>query len=608
MRSESKHSVPLSGSDPHPAAFRMTTRRLQSLMRKTGRAFFVPSFALLLGNAAFAQVSVNKLNCDDPHSPWPCLDRIFHQSFDPEYKGKYIGHDEPGVNFYSDVPGSGNFSQYKLILPKDPPQYPTAANLKGTGGPTVWNFQLHRFFWFGMVLCDTESYPEYTRECTPDSDENIFDDPDPQSPKYIGHHPGTAAMEMGFEPPGWGVLSTGNTGTTTNQWTASIGINSFNAQDPGPTGFLFYPGNGGVLNNAACLNSVGLETGTFALVTLDGKSQAPADPLTVGSDPNASAIIPGKTFLMNPGDTLIVTMHDTPEGYQVIIQDLTTKQTGSMTASIANGFGHVVFDPNASTCTSRPYAYHPMYATSGPHTRIPWAATTGNIKFTDEIGHFNYCDTQDNSISPGLGVCLSSPVESEFDPVTGLHEADDQYCVDAASSLANGALGPLGGCADGDVDWDGLSYRHAWPGSGKDPYGFSAVPEPIRFTSPKFRPAGAENGELRNYSRVAFETNVLANESFSYCPLSGGPGCVIPPPGALFYPIFTTTMRDEQCWWQFGGASIPATTNNFGGSAVTEYNTQEATLYITGTTANPGSSTSVEDFYRVLPNNPCVNE
>ena len=44
-------------------------------------------------------------------------------------------------------------------------------------------------------------------------------------------------------------------------------------------------------------------------------------------------------------------MHDTPAGFQVVIHDLTTGQSGSMTASVANGFGHAMFEPDASTCT-----------------------------------------------------------------------------------------------------------------------------------------------------------------------------------------------------------------------------------------------------------------
>ena len=171
-----------------------------------------------------------------------------------------------------------------------------------------------------------------------------------------------------------------------------------------------------------CQNKVGLETTSFALLTLDGKSQAPGDPLS--TDPNKFALLPGETFL-----TVIVTVRDTADGLLTVVEDLTTGQTGFMTASIANSFAQVVFDPHATTCTSRPYAYHPMYATSGEHSRVPWAAHSYNVAFSDEIGHFNYCDVQDNSIIPGLGACLSSPVEAETDPMTGKHNDGDDFAL-----------------------------------------------------------------------------------------------------------------------------------------------------------------------------------
>jgi hypothetical protein len=40
-----------------------------------------------------------------------------------------------------------------------------------------------------------------------------------------------------------------------------------------------------------------------------------------------------------------------------------------MTASAANGFAHVLFQPNPSTCHQEPYTFRPMYATSSEHTR-----------------------------------------------------------------------------------------------------------------------------------------------------------------------------------------------------------------------------------------------
>ena len=51
-----------------------------------------------------------------------------------------------------------------------------------------------------------------------------------------------------------------------------------------------------------------------------------------------------------------------------------------------------------------------------------------------------------------------------------------------------------------------------------------------------------------------------------------GSGCVNPPPGTNFYPIYTTARGDEQgCVWNLGGAFLPGTTNNFGGTSTAEY-------------------------------------
>jgi hypothetical protein len=139
-----------------------------------------------------------------------------------------------------------------------------------------------------------------------------------------------------------------------------------------------------------------------------------------------------------------------------------------------------------------------MYATSSEHTRVPWAAHTYNVAFSDEIGHFNYCDAQDGPFIPGLlGACLSSPVENEVDATGAHNEVDDFLCLDPASSLIFGSLGPLGGCLDSDVDFDGVPYHNAWAGTGPDPYG-----------SPKFRPNEDEgeerDGNLQSFKCVAF--------------------------------------------------------------------------------------------------------
>ena len=48
-----------------------------------------------------------------------------------------------------------------------------------------------------------------------------------------------------------------------------------------------------------------------------------------------------------------------------------------MVSSAANGFAEILFDPTGNNCDfathNIPYDFHPMYATSSEHTRVPWA-------------------------------------------------------------------------------------------------------------------------------------------------------------------------------------------------------------------------------------------
>src|SRR5271166_3072445 len=97
-------------------------------------------------------------------------------------------------------------------------------------------------------------------------------------------------------------------------------------------------------------------------------------------------------------------MLDTPVGFSVTLVDLTTGQTGSMTASIANGFQQVVFDPDSpdpkqprKQCSELPYAFHPMFSTSSEHTRLGWTAQPSNIAFAAELGHFESPEEPDDS-------------------------------------------------------------------------------------------------------------------------------------------------------------------------------------------------------------------
>ncbi len=491
---------------------------------------------------------------------------------------EYVGHDEPSALFYSNQKGSGYNNVWRTRLPKEPPMLPQS---DGKGG--VWNFQLHPAFWFGMAMCDSQSSPNYTNVCRPHTDDNIFDSADPASPRYIGKHPGNAFMEMQFYPPGW---ITSNSAT---QWTAALNIDSV-SQD----------GNTGQGNNAACGGAV--EYVNFAFIQTDGVPTGPPSPLLSNGN---TFTVNAKTLYMNPGDELEVLEFDTAHGLEIIVRDLTTGQSGFMVASAANGFGQILFDPNGTDCNpathNLPYDFHPMYATSSEHTRVTWAAHSYNVAFADETGHFEYCTTVD---AEG-GNCLDTAPK---DP-PGL---DDAFCFDAGFAASFGLVG-LGGCIDGDADFDGVPYRNnTWPGTLKNvKLDQQLHAQPIQFTSPLF--FGSDRQDGRNFDRVAFEadlprietnTNPVCQRHVSNpADPSPGSGCVDPPAGADFYPFFSTTETRDGCRWQLGGDHLPGTVLDFGGSAHAEYGGLLKLTYPGG----PGGLPTVRynNFRRVLPENPC---
>ena len=501
--------------------------------------------------------------------------------------GKYVGHDEPSALFYSHKPGSGNNNVTLIRLPKDPP---VAASQSGTGGTD--NFQLNPAFWFGMAMCDTQSFPEATRTCTPDSDGNIYNSPDPSSPRYIGKHPGTAFMEMQFYPPGWVSWPPG-TSCAATQWCAALNIDSYSS-DPA-----------GVDNNTACLRSAGVEPVNFAFITKNGHAQAPANPVdatTATFTPDAA-----KDLLMNSGDVIDLSMHDSRAGFQVIISDLTTHKSGSMTAGPANGFGQVLYQPTSASCNVAPYAFHPMYSTSSPATRVPWSAHSYNVAMADEIGHFEYC----NAVDPGTGNCTSPGASDPGGP-----DSDDVGCFPAPDSLRV----PITGCLGADGDFDGPPYLDDWPGTGTPRRDRRYDPQPITFTSPVFN--GAER-----YSQVAFEADLPRIEYPDFggnCNGTTGANCVNPPPGSQFYPIFSTALPGGgsasaalsaaarqhgrgACVWRLGGPTMPGTARNFGGSSATEFSQHLLRLVYPSVngSSQPAPEFKYEDFRNVLASNPC---
>jgi hypothetical protein len=469
--------------------------------------------------------------------------------------GEYVGHDEPSLEFKSGLAGSGNDITYTMTLPTEPSSFPTASGATGS----TWNFQLRPTFWFGLTLCDTESAPEFTKKCAADSDANDLVSPNPRSRDYIGKHPGNAYMELQFYGPGY-VPQFEGFGCTAHQYCAAMTIDSRTVNQ-----------NNGVENSTACNQYIlgGAEPINWAYITKSGQSQAPANPLFTGTfdNPNLTAVNPdvNKDLLMSPGDRVRIHMHDTSAGLRIDLNDLTTGQNGSMTASVANGFGHILYRPHANNCKMKPYAFHPEYSTGNPRGNT-WSAHTYNVAMSDEIGHFENClaiDANFNCTQPGAQ-------DSTLDEDDG-----NNFCVPGTDST----LVQIDGCFSDDEDWDGQSYRMDWPGTNPNVAQDQALhPSPVLFTSP------LANGRS-NYSTIAFETDLPrieaddAQDNPPFCDRMTGANCVNPPSGAQFYPFFTTGTANGGCVWQQGGNFIPGTTNHFGGSSTSEFGPLLKTVY-----------------------------
>jgi hypothetical protein len=532
--------------------------------------------------------------CTEPATTWSEFAGFKNAIKKGAHFSGYIGHDEPATLWYSNQAGSGNNVTWQLALPKEPPTAPTQT---GSGGTD--SFMLHPTFWFGMVMCDPNGSPNpdgqaltghATVACKPDSDSNIYENTNANSKRYFGLGPGQAYEELQFYPPGWVAQPTGF-GCNANQWCAALTIDTFSENE-----------NTGQFDNTACLNTVGPEPVNFAFLTKSGKSTAPANAQ------HPEHFIPNlkKDLLMNSGDDLTVHLFDTPNGLETTVVDHTTGATGSMTASAGNGFGTVVFNPSATTCTVTPLDFHPEFSTSSPLTRNVDAAHTYNIAFSDEIGHSQYCGAV-NLKSP-IAVCTDPLGTDTNDRQVGPDPAgDDDFCLPASQSTKV----KIGMCTDIDGDFDGISYTDSWPGTITNPTADRLLhPTSELYTSP------TTGG--KNYTSMVFEGDQSRNESDdtafdveNFCqrhlanPSDPDPGahCVDPPPNSIFYPFYSTRMVNGECWWQEGGAYIPGTKNDFGGSAHAEYGPLRVVNY---PTAPYGTVTKRFNVFRSNPiANPC---
>jgi hypothetical protein len=390
-----------------------------------------------------------------------------------EDNGHYIGHDEPANQFNSQVPGSGNNVRYTLTLPRERPL------------PASQTFENQIAFWFSMALCDPNSYPQ--NPCIPNSDSNTSATFDPTSA-------GSAFLEMQFYPPGFAPFISAIS-CDTKHWCASLHINSLECT----AGF------------AVC-NPNCIEPTNFAFIQMDGVPTGPPGPFTA----NAASVTPNaQTLLMNQGDTLRVTINDTPGdtngGVTTQIDDLSTHKSGFMVASASNGFQSL----DVNTCAPTNFSFHPEFSTARFGNFVPWAALQANVGFASEIGHF----------TPG---------------VNGDNDADDAPCFPASPDRI--IAGCLNFATGGDTDFDGTSYQAVWPDGTRN----NATS--LSFTAPLSAPYGSSSYKSK-YPILQLETDALASEST--CTPSGA-GCTVPPPGANFYPFYSVGGGGKNCAFLFG--------------------------------------------------------
>jgi hypothetical protein len=321
----------------------------------------------------------------------------------------------------------------------------------------------------------------------------------PNSDENNPNTAGSAFLEMQFYPPGNPPFITQISCDLTH-WCASLHINSVENMDNG------------------VLNPNCTETTNFAFIQRNGIPTGPPGPNTMTA---ASATPNAQTLLMNQGDRLRITIQDEPGdlygGVLTLIEDLSTGQSGFMIASAHNGYQTT----NPNTCAGTDFSFHPEYDTAKFGNFVSWAALQVNVGFAMEIGHFETADG----------------------------DSDDPPCFPGPT---------VAGCLGADVDFDGTSYLFDWPDGTRK----NATSVAIRSVhGGGVGPLSADDGGNYNrpYPIIQFETDVGASEATCQ---QNGVGCVLPPPGAKFYPFYALAAEDDGCALLFG---------NFQGSGIKNF-------------------------------------
>ena len=456
-----------------------------------------------------------------------CADPRTNPSKRFEDNGAYIGHDEPTVRFISNKPGTGNDFNITETIGQDPAADPTVAH---PGSDITHHFELSIAPWFSMSICDSNSFPQLP--CTPQRDSNAPN----------GSYPGAggAFLELQFYPPGFAPFAD-NISCDNTHWCSALNLDSLECTASGTC-------------NNNCVEPV-----NFAFIQTDGVPTGPPSPQLT----DLATFTPNhRTLLINPGDRVNVhifnaTIHG-GHALETLETDLTTGQSGYMIASAANGF----MNTSIADCSGTPYNFQPEYNTDGAANILPWGAGPYAINSQFEIGHFEPCTTVTGSKTFTFGSftdryalhCVG-PYETSADKGTP-HEPNDSPCYTKGDT--HGGIAPpnlVTGCdvfdrAIGDLDYDGTNYVADWPDS----------VSPDRFPATFLQSQPTSRG--KTYESIQLETDNAATQP--HCNLANGNGCVMPPPGAAFYPYWTLARVAGSCMWEFGQMRNG---NTFGGDA-----------------------------------------
>jgi hypothetical protein len=266
-----------------------------------------------------------------------------------------------------------------------------------------------------------------------------------------------------------------------------------------------------------------VEVPNFAFLQKNGVPAGPPSPQLQ----NLSTFTPNsQTLLMNPGDTIRVSIHDTSAGLFTGIRDLTTGTSGFIVASVANGY----MNTNVHSCKGTPFAFHPEYSSASRNNIVPWTALQLGPGLAVETGHYESPDG----------------------------DADDTYCPQLPSGQP--------ACISTDFDFDGVPYH-----AGNWPTGFT--PTSTKAAALAMLPLASHRvGPVSNGSGYpSFELESIAGftmSEVSNCNILQPDQCSVDNLGSLvptwggFYPFYSRAG----CTGAFGDVT-GAGVNDFGGVA-----------------------------------------